>query len=81
MDYDLSTKWTVTLILIAVWELAWKGFALWKASRKDQKAWFVALLVLNTAGIFPIIYLLTHKEHFDFKEEELNHEKAVPIKG
>lgn len=81
MDYNLSGTWTFALIVVALWELVWKGFALWKASKKNQKGWFVALLVLNTAGILPIIYLLTHMEHHSFGEEEFSHEKAVPIRG
>lgn len=45
------------LIPLIVWELVWKGIALWKSARNSQSNWFVALLVLNTAGILPIIYL------------------------
>lgn len=44
-------------ILIIVWSLAWKGVALWKASKFDQKFWFVALLVINIVGILEIVYL------------------------
>lgn len=47
--------WIIPLLL---WELLWKGFALWKAGRNDQPVWFVILLLLNTAGILPILYLL-----------------------
>ncbi|MDI6889236.1 MAG: DUF5652 family protein [Methanocellales archaeon] len=48
----------VALVLIAiVWELIWKGIALWKAARNDQRYWFVGLLVLNTLGILPILYI------------------------
>lgn len=41
-----------------IWELLWKGFALWRAAQRRQKGWFIALLVLNTLGILPILYLL-----------------------
>ncbi len=44
-------------IALIIWSLAWKGFALWRAAQLQQKYWFVALLVLNTAGILEIIYL------------------------
>lgn len=43
--------------LLIVWSLAWKGMALWKAARAGHKPWFVALLILNTAGILDILYL------------------------
>ena len=46
------------LIIILIWSLIWKGLALWRAAHLEQKPWFVALLVLNTAGILEIIYLL-----------------------
>lgn len=50
--------WVVLLIFsLAVWELVWKGIALWKAGRNRQPGWFIAIFILNTAGILPIIYL------------------------
>lgn len=45
------------LFILFVWSLAWKGFALWTASRLDQRNWFIAILVLNTVGILEIVYL------------------------
>ena len=46
------------LAALVVWSLIWKGFALWRAARADQPAWFVALLVVNTVGLLEIAYLL-----------------------
>lgn len=52
-----------TLILILVlWELFWKGIALWKAARESQRYWFIAILILNTVGILPILYIFLFKE-------------------
>jgi len=31
--------------------------ALWHAARKGETYWFVALLIVNTAGILEILYL------------------------
>ena len=45
------------LIALLIWGLFWKGLALWNSARNTQKYWFVALLVLNTAGILEILYL------------------------
>jgi hypothetical protein len=42
---------------IILWVLPWKGVALWKAARRNQWMWFVALLVFNTLAILPIIYI------------------------
>lgn len=62
MDIPLSTDvQIVLLVVIVLWELAWKGFALWRAGRNNHPGWFVVLLVLNTVGILPIIYLVTHR--------------------
>ena len=38
-------------LLILVWSLIWKGLALWRAARRQDKVWYVILLVLNTVGI------------------------------
>ncbi|MGH7175165.1 MAG: DUF5652 family protein [Minisyncoccia bacterium] len=46
------------LIIALVWTLVLKGFALWYAARSHQKAWFIALLILNTLGILEIVYLI-----------------------
>ena len=45
------------LILLAVWDLSWKGYSLWVAAKSSQRNWFIALLVFNTVGILPIVYL------------------------
>lgn len=49
------------LLALLVWELVWKGMALWQSAQAKDKNWFIALLVLNTAGILPIVYLLMHR--------------------
>jgi len=51
----ISNLWVLVPLLI--WTLAWKGVALWKAARRNEKIWFVALLILNTLGILEIIYI------------------------
>ncbi len=46
------------LILLAIWDGVWKAIAMWKSARNNQLAWFVCIVIFNTAGILPIIYLL-----------------------
>ena len=48
----------IILSILIVWALIWKGLALWYSARNRQKIWFVVVLILNTMGILPIIYLL-----------------------
>lgn len=37
--------------------VALKGYALWNAVKRDETAWFVVLLLINTMGILELIYL------------------------
>jgi hypothetical protein len=46
------------IVVLAIWELIWKGIALWKAARNSHTGWYIAILILNTVGILPIIYIL-----------------------
>lgn len=52
---NMQLQW-ISLLLI-LWTLPWKGVALWKAAKSNQKWWFVALLVINTVGILEILYI------------------------
>jgi hypothetical protein len=45
------------IILVILWTLVWKGFALWRSAGLRQKWWFIAILLVNTLGILEIIYL------------------------
>ena len=46
------------LIPLMIWTLIWKGIALWKCGRNNQLGWFIVLLIVNTAGILEIIYIV-----------------------
>jgi hypothetical protein len=52
----------VIFIILGLWELLWKGLGLWKAGRRNEPIWFILILILNTLGILPIIYLLISKD-------------------
>jgi methionyl-tRNA synthetase len=59
------------ILIVAVWTVVLKGFALWHAARGNQLWWFIALLIVNTLGILEIMYLIwfrprssdTHHSH------------------
>ena len=61
----ISTKiplgnWEITmttLIIILVVILFLKGTAMWKAAKNNSKGWFWTLLILNTGGILPLLYI------------------------
>ena len=51
----------VWLVLLAIWDVVWKGLAMWEAAKRREKGWFIAILIINSVGILPIIYLLIKK--------------------
>lgn len=62
MNYHITTFQVALLGVLAVWELVWKGLALWRAGQRRQLGWFVAILIINSVGVLPIVYLLVTKE-------------------
>jgi hypothetical protein len=53
---------------LITWAIVWKGLALWRAARLKQVGWYIALLIINTVGIFEIIYLIaTNKRYKETK--------------
>ncbi|MFA6022875.1 MAG: DUF5652 family protein [Candidatus Pacearchaeota archaeon] len=60
---------TPFIVAIAVWSLAWKGIALWKAARQKQMIWFIVLLVVNTLGILEILYIFWFSKMSSSKKE------------
>lgn len=68
----LSAWFLPVIIVLIIWEGIWKLIALWKSARNEQLAWFIAIGVLNTAGILPILYIL----FFQKKKKEAADVKA-----
>tara|TARA_B100000745_G_scaffold53689_1_gene31878 strand:- start:7048 stop:7275 length:228 start_codon:yes stop_codon:yes gene_type:complete len=58
----------VALVLISLWVLPWKGWALWLSAHRREKWWFIALLVLNTLAILEIIYIFLIAKRQSSKE-------------
>jgi len=67
--YQQPVLMIIVLLLISVWALIWKGLGLWSAARNKQKGWYLAILILNTMGLLPIIYLIWFKPKVEKKEE------------
>ncbi|OGG78089.1 hypothetical protein A3A36_02640 [Candidatus Kaiserbacteria bacterium RIFCSPLOWO2_01_FULL_52_12b] len=53
------------IVVVALWTVIIKGYALWHAARNSQKGWFIALLVVNTFGILEVIYLVWFRPSSD----------------
>lgn len=45
------------LVIALIWSVIWKGIALWKSARNNQRAWYVVMLIVNTLGILEILYI------------------------
>jgi len=66
---------TGIIIVLGIWALIWKGFALWKSSQKKSIPWFIILLVVNTMGILEILYIFIFSK-ISFKGKKVNFEKS-----
>jgi len=77
--YQRPGLFVTIILIISLWSLVWKAFALWKAARKGETVWFILILVLNTAGILPIIYLLISGEPKAKKPVNSNKKKEVKV--
>lgn len=56
-------------IFIAL-DLVLRGISLWRSARKEQKIWFVALLLVSSFGILPAIYLLLNRDSKPSKKKK-----------
>lgn len=52
------------LIPFAILDLALKGWGMWRAARMEKQVWFVALLIVNSLGILPAIFLVMTNEEY-----------------
>ena len=80
MDYtgwlvNMAPGFTFFFILLLVWSLIWKGIALWKAARASDKAWFIALLIINTLGILEIFYIFVFSKRENSQENKTSGKK------
>ena len=55
------TIFITCICVLTLWEVIWKGVALWKAARNNDLAWFICIIVFNTVGILPIVYILMNR--------------------
>jgi len=71
MEAFINT-WVDALIILALslWTLPWKGVALWRAAKRGEKKWFVALLIFNTLAILEILYIFVFSKQKENKEPQ-----------
>ena len=68
---------TLLMSIIALWALAWKGVALWKAASKQKSLiWFIILLIINDFGLLEILYIFWFSKIISRQREKT---KIVPV--
>lgn len=55
-----SVNIPIMLVILAV-VLLLKGLALYRAARKESIVWFWVILIFNTLGVLPLLYLIFSK--------------------
>jgi hypothetical protein len=61
----------ILLLVLFLWAIPWKIYAVWLAVKHNHKQWFVALIILNTVGILEIFYVfrIAKKSWTEVKED------------
>jgi hypothetical protein len=62
---DPSLPWgliTAIFVILTIIDLTLRGIALCRSAQAGQKAWFIVLLIINSIGILPAVYLLSHRQ-------------------
>ena len=63
---NLGTSGIILVTILSIIVAVLKGLALWNAAKRHEKWWFIAMLVINTAGILEWVYLVfVAKVRFD----------------
>ena len=52
-----SVVFVVIIVILALWDAVWKAIGMWKAARNGSVGWYIAILIFNTVGILPILYI------------------------
>jgi methionyl-tRNA synthetase len=78
MNYLATHQWILAAIVI--WTLPWKGVALWRAARRKDIGWFIAILILNTLAILEIIYIFFISRKLLIAAESAGESEAVKKK-
>ncbi|MGI6341272.1 MAG: DUF5652 family protein [Minisyncoccales bacterium] len=55
---EIPQEYYIFFIIIGLFELVLKGIALWQAAKRGEKGWYISILIFNTVGLLPLIYIL-----------------------
>lgn len=54
----------LVLIPLVLLDVGLKGWGMWRAAKMNKNIWFVALLIVNSLGILPTIFLMLTKDEY-----------------
>ena len=60
---DMLNLNSTLFYLLIIWSVIWKSIELWHEARNKQLAWFIALIVINTAGVLEVLYLIFFRKN------------------
>jgi hypothetical protein len=71
MEQFIDSQWIAwAIVIVGLWTLPWKGIALWKSARQNEKWWFIVLLVVNTVGLLEILYIFVFSKKKELKDQK-----------
>ena len=60
--WEYINKTPIWVWSLFLWDVILKIIALCKSAKNKQFKWFFLILILNTVGILPLIYLLKYRK-------------------
>lgn len=70
-DFGLSlNSFIIILVVATIWQMIWKGIALWKSAGLRQREWFIAILLINSLGILEMYYIFFVAKKYRVEVEE-----------
>lgn len=69
----------IIIVLVSIWTIIWKGFALWKSVKKTKLIWFIAILVTSVLGLFSMAYLFIFSKIKDSKNWKKIHDATLAL--
>jgi len=70
-DLGVSVETLIILLVVtSIWQMIWKGIALWKSAGLRQKGWFIAILLINSFGLLEIFYIFFIAKKYKVEVEE-----------
>lgn len=59
------------IFILILWEVIWKGIALWKSAKRGDLLWFIAIFLINLFGLVSIFYLWRTKQLGEVRQDLL----------